>query len=329
MGSPGRRPTAIEPSFGRAVPAANGSSNGTSRVDVSVIVIAHNVCDEVLTALGSVEETKGDLSVETILVDNGSSDGTAESVAEEFRGTEIIRLPRNEVFAARNYGVRAARGRYCMFLDSDARLMPGALEGLVRFLGEHPEVGLVGPRLVYPDGSHQYSARRHPPLLLPLLRRPPLNRFFEDGAAVRRYLMMDSSLDRPREVEYVINACVLFSAEAQRATGEIDPRILFWDDADWIWRMRTAGYKIAYDPTATAIHAYRRVTAERPFSMASVRHFTGFLRLQWKWRRERRRLIEEGRQMDAQDGWTAFPSGAAARAPAMAAPATATLAEPQ
>jgi GT2 family glycosyltransferase len=312
-----------------AVPAEERSSNGSSPIDVSVIVIAHNVCDEVLTALASVEETRGALSVEMILVDNGSTDGTAESVAEAFPDTRLIRLPRNEVFAARNHGVRAAVGRYDMFLDSDARLMPGALEELVRFLDEHPEVGLVGPRLVYPDGSHQYSARRHPPLLLPLLRRPPLNRFFEDGAAVRRYLMMDSNLDRPREVEYVINACVLFSAEAQRATGEIDPRILYWDDADWIWRMRTAGFKIAYDPTVTAIHAYRRVTAEHPFSMASVRHLTGFLRLQWKWRRERRRLIEEGRQMDSHDGWTTVPSGGRARAPTMAAPATAALAEQQ
>jgi GT2 family glycosyltransferase len=266
--------------------------------DVSVIVIAHDVRDEVLAALGSVEEHKGRLSVETILVDNGSTDATAESVAEAFPETRVIRLQRNIAFAARNDGLRIARGRYRMFLDSDALLTSGALEELVRFLRDHPEVGLVGPRLIYPDGSFQHSARRHPPLLLPLLRRPPLNRFLEERHTVRRYLMMDCDLDRARQVEHLINACVLFSAAAQGSAGEIDPRILFWDDVDWSWQIRTAGYKVAYDPDATVIHAYRRVTAQRPLSGDALRHLTGFLRLHWKWRRHRRRLIEEGRQMD-------------------------------
>jgi GT2 family glycosyltransferase len=312
------------PSIGLAVPAENGSHTGTSPIDVSVIVIGHNVRDEVHTALKSIEENRGELAVETILVDNGSTDGTAESVAEAFPRAQVIRLGSNEAGAGRNHGLRIARGRYRMFLDSDAQLTSGTLDELVRFLDEHPEVGLVGPRVVYPDGSIQYTARRHPPLLLPLLRRPPFSRFFEDGRRVRRYLMMDSDLDHAREVEYVISACALFSAEAQRAAGEIDPWILFpWEDADYCLQIRAAGYKIAYNPTATAIHTYRRITAKKPLSAASLRHLVGFVRLRLKWRRERRRLIEEGRLMDSREGRTTFPAGAAARAPAAAAAALA------
>jgi GT2 family glycosyltransferase len=270
--------------------------------DVSVIVIGNDVRDEVLDAMRSVDEHSGDLTVEMIVVDNGSTDGTAGAVAERFPEARIVRLARNELGAARNHGLRIARGRFRMFLDSDARLTAGSLEELTRFLEAHPHVGLVGPRLVYPDGSPQYSARRFPPLLLPLLRRPPLGRFFERGRAVRRYLMMDSDLSTPREVEYLITACVLFSAEAQLATGEMDPAIPFWEDADWCLSMRAAGYRIAYDPAATAIHSYRRITAQRPFSTGAVRHLVGFLRLRMKWRGGRARLRAQARAIDATDG---------------------------
>src|SRR5205085_11091335 len=131
----------------------------------------------------------------------------------------VIRLPVNEQGAARNHAMEIAQGRFIMFLDSDARLTDGALPELVRFLDEHPRFGLVGPRLLYNSGALQHSARRYPPFNLPLLRRPPLGRLFEHTRTVRRHLMMDVPLREPREVEYMIGACVLFTAEAMRRAG--------------------------------------------------------------------------------------------------------------
>ena len=241
----------------------------------------------------------GGVPVETLLVDNASSDGTADAVTRAFPETQVIRLPRNEGLAARNHGLRAARGRFRMFLDSDALLTPGALPSLVDYLELNPEVGLVGPRLVYPDGTLQLSTRRFPPLLLPFLRRPPLARFFEEGPTVQRHLMAGERHDRTREVEYVLGACQLFRQEAQAAAGELDPWMFFGhDDADWCFRMRLAGFKIAYLPEATVIHDYRRSTAQRPLSSMALRFFWIYYRFQWKWRRQRARLIEEGRRMD-------------------------------
>jgi GT2 family glycosyltransferase len=199
--------------------------------------------------------------------------------------------------------MRIARGRYVMFLDSDARLTDGALEELVGFLDERPEFGMVGPRLLYEDGELQYSARRYPPLNLPLLRRPPMKRFFEHTRTVRRHLMMDVPLREPREVEYMIGACLLFSKEAARKAGGIDPKIFFpMEDVDWCFRIRRAGYRIAYDPRATVVHTYRRQSAQSPFSRGALRHLVGFVRLHWKWRRERRRFLEEGEEIDRRQG---------------------------
>jgi hypothetical protein len=279
-----------------------------NEVDVSVIVIGHNVREEILDALESIERYSGSFRLQTIVVDNGSSDGTPDAVTERFPGVTVIRLPVNEVHAARNHGLAIAVGRFVMFLDSDARLTEGAMEELVRFLEQRPEYGLVGPRLVYEDGTLQYSARRYPPLLLPLLRRPPLERFFERGAIVRRHLMMDDQLDEPREVEYLIGACLLFSADAALG-ARIDSRTLFTEDVDWCFQIRTTGHRIAYDPRATVIHTYRRPTAQSPLSLAAMQHLLFFVFLQWKWRRERRRLIREGREIDRRQGRLDLTSG--------------------
>lgn len=271
--------------------------------EVSIIVIAHDVREEVHACLRSVAEHSGAIEVETILVDNGSHDGTVASVAEGFPGTRIVALDRNEGGSARNHGLRIATGRYVMFLDSDALLTPGALARLVAFMDSRPEVGLVGPRLVYPDGTLQPSARRLPPLMLPFLRRPPLRRFFEHGATVSRHLMLEVPADRAREAEYVIGACQLFSAAAKEAAGELDPRIPFApEDIDWCLSIRQAGYRVAYLPEATVVHCYRRTSASRPLSRQGLEHLYGFAYFQWKWRRQRRRLRREAAAMEMR-GW--------------------------
>lgn len=268
--------------------------------DLSIIVVARDARAEVLHCLHAIDEHRGGLEVETILIDNASSDGTVEAVAERFEDVKLERLSENRGVAARNNGLRLASGRYRMFLDSDAFLTRAALPTLVRFMEDHPKVGLVGPRLVYPDGTLQLSARRFPPMAMPFLRRPPLARFFDDGPTVRHHLMADDAHDHPREVEYVLGACQLFRAEAQRVVGEVDPWMFYGpDDADWCFRIRVAGFRVAYVPQATVIHGYRRSTAVRPVSVLAGRAFVNFYRFQWKWRRHREWLIREGEAMDA------------------------------
>jgi GT2 family glycosyltransferase len=268
-------------------------------VDVTVIVIAHEVRDEVLSCLESVESHSGGLVVEAILVDNGSRDGTAEAVAQRFPATEIVRLERNIGVPARNEGLRRARGRHRMFLDSDAQLTPGALEAMVKILDGDPKVGLVGPRLSDRDGTLQLSARRFPPRSLPFLRRPPLERFLGDSRVVRHHLMADDTPTSRRRVEYVLGACQIFRAAAQEAVGEIDGKIFYGhDDADWCFRIREAGFDVVYAPEVTVIHDYRRSTAENPVSALALRYLYAFVHFQRKWRRSRKRLIAEGRAMD-------------------------------
>lgn len=258
--------------------------------------------EEILACLRSVAAHRGEVTVETIVIENGGNGGgVGNAIVSEFPDTRMVQLSANEGGAARNHGLRMATGRYRMFLDSDALVTPGALEALVGFMETHSEFGLVGPQLLNPDGTPQFGARRFPPRLLPLMRRPPFGRFFENGATVRHHLMQDATPTKAREVEYVIGACQVFSRAAQEAAGMLDPRIpgVGPEDTDWCIAIREAGYRIAFEPRANVIHAYRRATAGKPFSRVAVLHLYAFAYFQWKWRKQRRRLIAEGRHMDA------------------------------
>lgn len=265
---------------------------------VSIVIVAHSVRHELERCLASIA-AHAELACETILVDNASTDGTPEWVRDRHPDVGLVRLERNLGVAARRYGLDQARGRYAMFLDSDAALTPGALPAMVEALDAHPSWGLLGPRLVGDDGELQLSCRRWPPLLLPILRRPPLSRWLEDGPTVRRHLMADDDHGRVRPVVYVLGACQLFRMDLARIVGPPDERtFLGMDDIDWCLRIRDAGGEIVYFPDATVIHSYQRRSAQSPFSRAAWAHLRSFAALQWRYRTRRRALHELGDELD-------------------------------
>lgn len=259
--------------------------------DVTIVVVAHSVRNELERCFASIDAHAA-LPVETILVDNASTDDTRSWVRSTHPEIQLVTLPHNIGVAARNYGLQRARGRYTMFLDSDAALTAGALPRMVAAMDEHRDWGLLGPRLVHEDGTLQLSCRRFPPLALPVLRRPPLSRFFEDSRPVRHHLMADIAHDRPHRVLYVLGACQLFRTSLARLAGPFDHRIFLGpDDADWCIRIRDAGGEVVYFPEATVVHAYRRLTDKQPVSRAALRHLKAYAQFHWKYRRRRRELV--------------------------------------
>jgi N-acetylglucosaminyl-diphospho-decaprenol L-rhamnosyltransferase len=266
---------------------------------VSIVIVAHSVRDEVERCLASIKELAG-VPVEVIVVDNASTDGTPAWLQAEHPDVTLVALETNRGVAAREEGLRRARGRSTMFLDSDAALTENALPKLAAALDAHPSWGLLGPRLVHDDGTLQLSCRRFPPIVLPLLRRPPLERFGRDSAIVRRHLMEDVDHDRARSVPYVLGACQIFRTSLAQAAGPFDSRIFFGpDDIDWCIRIRDAGGDVVYFPEATVVHSYRRMTAAAPVSRSSLRHLQAFLYFHWKYRRRWRALRRLERELDA------------------------------
>lgn len=265
---------------------------------VTIIVIAHSVRHELERCFASID-AHAELSVRTILVDNGSTDDTVEWVRVAHPHVELIELPANVGETARNAGLERVSSPYTMFLDSDAALTPGALPALVRALEDNPSWGLVGPRLVYDDGTLQHSCRRFPPLLLPLLRRPPLGRYFEPRPTIQRHLMGDFAHDRTRPVLYMISACHLFRSSLGRVAAPFEPKVFFgWSDADWCLKIREAGGEIVFVADATVVHSYRRFSNRKPLSGHALRQLRAFGYFQRKWWRKRRALIALGQKLD-------------------------------
>jgi N-acetylglucosaminyl-diphospho-decaprenol L-rhamnosyltransferase len=258
--------------------------------EVSVVIVAYRARDHVLRCLRSLENN-ADKSYEAIVVDDGSADGTAQAVREQFPDVTVVEKPVNEgLVAGRNSALPLIRGRLVLMLDSDTELRPGALSRLAAVLDSRPEVGLVGPRLVYPDGSLQLSCRRYPPLLLPFIRRGPYARLRPDASAHRWHMMMDDDHQSARPVVWVMGAAQMWRRSLPGLIGPYDRWLSSYggEDQDWCMRVWAHGLEVRYVPEAEIMHVFQKVTRRSMYGRKSFRTLRDFYYLQWKHRRLRR-----------------------------------------
>ena len=264
-------------------------SSAEGAPEVSVVVVSFDAKDDVLLCLQSLRD-HAEISHEAIVVDDGSGDGTVDAVRDRFPETRLVAKPVNEgLVAGRNSALPLIRGRFVLMLDSDTEVTPGAIEKLAGALEGEPGVGLVGPRLIYPDGELQLSARRYPPFLAPVTRRGPYARLRPDDRSHRRHLMMDFDHASERPVVWVAGAAQMWRAELPGEIGPFDSRVSSYggEDLDWCLRVWEAGMEVRYVPGAEIVHNWRKVTRKRQFSRTSWRAFRDWYYLQWKHRRLR------------------------------------------
>ena len=230
-----------------------------SLVDLSLCLVSWNVWGDLCACLRSLRENPG-LRLQIIVVDNASVDDTVARVRAEFPEVGLIVNAENRGFAAAsNQALAAAQGRYLLLLNPDTVVPPHGLEELVAFADRHPEAGIVGPQLRYPDGSLQYSARHFPTISAALFRNTWLGRAFPKARAVQAYLMTDWDHSEVWEVDWVSGAAMLIRREAYEQIGPLDERF-YWgsEDVDYGWRAHRAGWKVLYTPTPSIIHTVGR-----------------------------------------------------------------------
>ena len=263
-----------------AGPTDTGAS-ADDRVAVSVVVVTHESVAEIGACLRSLEADVGSGRAEVVVVDNASRDGTVELVQRDFPWATIVRGARRQGFAANcNLGASRARGRHLLLLNPDAELLEGSLELMIDHLESHPAAGVVGPRLVYPDGRPQSSARRFPGLRASLLRRTPLRLLVRDSEAERTHLGAVTDLTRPSDVDWLLGAAMMFRAGTYRELGGMDERYrLYCEDIDICWRLRRAGWQVHYLPAAVGIHALSELTRHHFWTRLTLWHGRSMLRL--------------------------------------------------
>jgi GT2 family glycosyltransferase len=212
----------------------------------------------------------GNLEVEILVVDNASGDRSAEMVAEQFPQVRLHRSPKNLGFpGGNNVGYRLSRGRYFLLLNSDTVVAPGAFAELVRFADANPQAGIVGPRVLNPDGSLQMSCRRFPTLGAGLFRNTPLGRLFPKNRFTRDYLMTDWDHHVERPVDWVSGCCLLARRQMVEEIGLLDEGyFMYCEDVDWAYRAGQAGWQVLRPPRR---HRPRDRTQHRPGGVADDR----------------------------------------------------------
>jgi GT2 family glycosyltransferase len=195
-------------------------------------------------------------------------------VAEEFPWVRLEAMSTNLGFTGgQNHAIALRKAPHALLLNSDTVVHPGALRTILAYLYANPQVGVVGPKLLNPDGSLQYSCRRFPNPLAALFRNTPLGRLFPNNRFTREYLMQDWRHDEPREVDWVSGAALLARKELLDKTGGLDPDFfMYLEDVDLCWRAWELGFKVVYVPTAEITHAIGRSTDKAPNRMIGRFH---------------------------------------------------------
>jgi N-acetylglucosaminyl-diphospho-decaprenol L-rhamnosyltransferase len=252
-------------------------------VKLSIIILTWNSLDLLKRCLQSIKNTTRLNDYETIIIDNGSTDGTREFL-ESGRGNSLYRFILNDknrgVGPARNQGIEFAEGEYILILDVDTIAVSDAINGLVAYLEQHPECGLVAPRLTDVNGNLQFTCRKFPIIWSKFLRRTPLE---WTQNLLNKEEFRDWDHASVKTVDYVIGACQMIRRLVFEKVGKYDEKIFYGpEDIDICLRIWQAGWKVVYNPESVIIHDERRITKKRLFSKITWEHTKGLIYFFWK-----------------------------------------------
>lgn len=242
---------------------------------ISVIIVSWNTRELLRGCLDSIRKAAAPCVEETIVVDNNSADGSPEMVERDFPEVTLIRSGANLGFAkGNNLAMKHARGSVFALVNSDALVHAGCLETLNDHLAQHPEVGLVGPRVIGGDGLLQRSCRHLPGLWNTLCRALALDRAFGGRAIFSGYEVPPGDHETLHEAEVLSGCFCLARRTAVEQVGGLDEQFFFYgEDIDWCRRFKDAGWKLVFVPQAAATHFGGGSTSKAPlrFSIEILR----------------------------------------------------------
>lgn len=244
--------------------------------DLGIVILNWNTRDLLRRCLQTVLASDGIAGFRIVVVDNASTDGSADMLRREFPQVELIANPVNSGYpAGNNLGLRALgfegagaverdAPRHALLLNPDTEVPPDALTRLVAYMDSRPEIGIAGPRLILPDGSLDLACRRSfPSPQVSLYRFTGLSRLFPGHRQFGRYNMTFADPGQELEVDAVVGACMIVRREAIARVGLLDEDFfMYGEDLDWAWRIKHAGWKVYYQPQVVVRHVKRAASRQ-------------------------------------------------------------------
>lgn len=227
-------------------------------IKLSIIVLSYNTKDLVIRCLQSVEAAvKGLESVEIIVVDNGSTDNSVESIKVEDEKIQIIENGKNLGFArGNNLGLKRATGKFILLLNSDTLLEKDTIYKMLKFMEENPQIGVATCRVEFPDGSLDPACHRgFPTPWASLSYFLGLEKLFPKSYLFGQYHLGYLPIDKPHEIDSPSGAFYFLRREVIEKVGFLDEDyFMYGEDLDWSYRIKQAGFKIFYYPGAKITH---------------------------------------------------------------------------
>jgi GT2 family glycosyltransferase len=240
--------------------------------DLVIVIVNWNTRDHLRNCLQTVYASRGSFSYDVVVVDNGSSDGSAEMVTEEFPHVTLLSGHGNVGYpAGNNLGLRALgypdesdAPRYALLLNPDTELPPDALSRMIAFMDLHPEAGMAGPKLIMRDGSLDLACRRSIPTPdIAIFHVLKLDKLFPKSRLFGRYNLTFLDEDEMAEVGSVVGAFMMVRRETIAAIGLMDERFfMYGEDLDWAKRAGDAGWRVYYYPEVRVIHVKRAASSQ-------------------------------------------------------------------
>jgi len=226
--------------------------------DISIIILSYNTCDLTLQCLTALSKTTwGQVEKEIIVVDNASNDETVERIKKKFSGVKVIQNSKNIGFAAgNNIGIRQAKGKYILLLNSDTEVNSMTVRTMIEFMDTHPKAGASTCKLILSDGSMDPACHRGFPT--------PWNGFsyyakleliFPKTTLFGGYHMGYEDLAVPHEIDAISGAFFMVRKEVVQKVGLLDEAyFMYAEDIDWAYRIKEQGWQIWFNPNVTALH---------------------------------------------------------------------------
>ena len=227
-----------------------------TRPKLSIIIVSYNTKELLIGCLSSILKSLENVDFEIIVVDNHSEDGSTKEVQTRFPQVRLIENQNNKGFAAaNNQGLREMRGEFALLLNPDTIVGEEAIDKMVEFMKENDDVGILGPKIINPDGSLQASAFSYPTLIDDIILGFRSNLFFTGKFISHYHSRLYHLPDHPFRVDWVSGACLMIRKKTIEDIGLLDERLfLFAEDLDWCLRAKNGGWKVIYFPRACIVH---------------------------------------------------------------------------
>lgn len=261
-------------------------------MDLSIIIVNYNTKQLTLNCLQSVYQSITDYSYEVILVDNNSHDDSVEAIQQQYPHVHLIANSENTGFSrANNQGMKVAQGRYILLLNSDTVVQADTFDIMLRFMDEHPEVGVSGCKVVLPDGSLDKACKRgFPTPAATFYYVSKMTKFFPKSPRINAYHRGDLDEDQPTPIDCLVGAFMLVRRETIDQVGMLDETFfMYGEDVDWCYRIQQAGWINYYYPKTQITHYKKASSRNKPYRITYEFHraiyvlYNKHFRKQYSW----------------------------------------------